>query len=72
MAYSPQGYPGLIWRPGAARNGVDVLESAELPRHWKKLDAFEGADYRRIVVPVGGMTGEDSLRLPTDAHLMKP
>jgi hypothetical protein len=30
---------------------VDVLMADELPQHWARLDDFEGADYRRILVP---------------------
>ena len=50
-----QGYPGMIWRPGAARIPVELLESESLPAHWKRLDSFEGSDYLRIVVPVFGV-----------------
>lgn len=51
------GYPGLI----LDEHGPDVqvpdvqakvLESADLPAHWPRLDAFEGPGYRRVVVPV--------------------
>ena len=31
---------------------VHVLESAELPRHWARLDEFEGSGYERVAVPV--------------------
>jgi gamma-glutamylcyclotransferase (GGCT)/AIG2-like uncharacterized protein YtfP len=50
-------YPGLIWRPGGDRIPVQVLESPDLPAHWARLDAFEGAHYRRIVVPVFDVVG---------------
>ena len=29
-----------------------LLVSDALPAHWSRLDAFEGAAYRRILVPV--------------------
>ncbi|WP_206609394.1 gamma-glutamylcyclotransferase [Dermacoccus abyssi] len=29
-----------------------LFESAELPRHWPRLDHFEGPRYRRVVVEV--------------------
>ena len=29
---------------------VDVFDSAALPRHWHRLDAFEGPGYRRVTV----------------------
>lgn len=48
-----EGYPALTWQPGAdARVAVHLLISAELPRHWQRLDAFEGEGYLRILVPV--------------------
>ncbi len=46
------GYPALKWRADGAEVPVQVLESVELPLHWARLDAFEGAAYRRLVVPV--------------------
>lgn len=46
------GYPAMIWRPGAERIDVHVLESSELPIHWPRLDEFEGDGYRRVFVPV--------------------
>ena len=52
---APHGYPGMIWRPGAGRIPVELLESEHLPAHWQRLDTFEGVDYRRIVVPVFGV-----------------
>jgi gamma-glutamylcyclotransferase (GGCT)/AIG2-like uncharacterized protein YtfP len=45
-------YPGLVLDPAGPRVPVAVLTSAELPEHWARLDAFEGPDYRRVVVPV--------------------
>ncbi len=46
------GYPAMAWRPGGTRVEVHVLESAELPRHWARLDGFEGDGYRRVLIPV--------------------
>jgi gamma-glutamylcyclotransferase (GGCT)/AIG2-like uncharacterized protein YtfP len=46
------GFPALVWHPDAASVPVQLLASPELPRHWERLDAFEGDAYRRIVVPV--------------------
>ena len=31
---------------------MHVLDSAGLPAHWSRLDAFEGDQYRRVLVPV--------------------
>ncbi len=46
------GFPAFTWDPGGDRVRVKLLVSSELPRHWERLDAFEGADYLRILVPV--------------------
>ncbi len=54
------GYPGLVLDPKGAEIGVQVLESAELPEHWARLDEFEGADYRREAVQVVTSKGEVS------------
>jgi gamma-glutamylcyclotransferase (GGCT)/AIG2-like uncharacterized protein YtfP len=57
------GYPGLIldpWadpRPGGEEVLVDVLESAELPAHWARLDEFEGSAYRRVTTTVSTPDG---------------
>ncbi len=47
-----QGFPALCWRSGGATVRVHVLISSALPEMWAKLDEFEGADYRRSLVPV--------------------
>ena len=46
------GYPGLVLDPDAPAVDVHVFESRALPDHWDRLDAFEGAGYRRVVVDV--------------------
>jgi gamma-glutamylcyclotransferase (GGCT)/AIG2-like uncharacterized protein YtfP len=46
------GYPAFRPRAGGAAIAVQVLTSAALPAAWPELDAFEGAEYRRILVPV--------------------
>lgn len=46
------GYPGLVWDPGGAEVAVQVLESEALALDWERIDAFEGPDYVRILVPV--------------------
>ncbi|WP_321476493.1 gamma-glutamylcyclotransferase [uncultured Paludibaculum sp.] len=46
------GFPGLVLDPAGPEVGVDVFESAELPRHWSRLDEFEGSGYRRVVASV--------------------
>lgn len=49
------GFPAMVWEPGAPRVPVRVLESAQLAQHWDRLDAFEGAEYLRVLVPVHGL-----------------
>lgn len=45
------GYPALVLDEGQSRDGdkiiVHLFTSADLPNHWDRLDAFEGAEYRR-------------------------
>lgn len=55
MRFIAKGYPAF--RPGNGAVPVSVLTSAALPAHWARLDEFEGADYRRILVPVTLATG---------------
>ncbi len=52
VRFMANGYPAFKWRPGGEQVRVSVLTSAALPEHWARLDEFEGADYRRILVPV--------------------
>jgi gamma-glutamylcyclotransferase (GGCT)/AIG2-like uncharacterized protein YtfP len=51
------GYPTLRWSASGPAIAVDMLVSEDLPRHWSRLDEFEGPDYQRIVVPVFVGTG---------------
>lgn len=46
------GYPGFIPEPGGSAVEVMVLSTPLLSAAWGALDDFEGAEYRRIVVPV--------------------
>lgn len=46
------GYPAFRPRAGGAAVEVRVLTSSALPDAWSALDEFEGAEYRRILVPV--------------------
>jgi gamma-glutamylcyclotransferase (GGCT)/AIG2-like uncharacterized protein YtfP len=46
------GYPALVLGDDGPLVDVDVFESPELPRHWERLDAFEGAEYRRVAVDI--------------------
>lgn len=42
------GYPGLVPDQEAEPISGWVLTSSDLPDHWSRLDAFEGAGYRRV------------------------
>lgn len=46
------GFPGLILDPLGPLVNVDLLESPDLPRHWDRLDEFEGPGYLRVVTTV--------------------
>ena len=49
---SDLGYPGLVLDPAGDAIEVALFESADLPAHWPRLDAFEGAGYRRVITEV--------------------
>lgn len=46
------GYKALVLDPAGPALLVQVFESDDLPAHWARLDAFEGAEYRRVVTMV--------------------
>ncbi len=46
------GYSALRLHTGGPAVRVQVLTSASLPAAWADLDAFEGAEYRRVLAPV--------------------
>jgi gamma-glutamylcyclotransferase (GGCT)/AIG2-like uncharacterized protein YtfP len=52
------GYPGLKLDAEGVEIDVQVLESADLPQHWARLDAFEGSGYRRETARVSTARGE--------------
>jgi gamma-glutamylcyclotransferase (GGCT)/AIG2-like uncharacterized protein YtfP len=52
------GYPGLVLDEDAASIDVFLFESLELPAHWERLDAFEGANYRRAIARVTTPAGD--------------
>lgn len=49
---SDMGYPAMRWDERGDPIPIKLLVSEQLPRHWPRLDDFEGRDYRRILVPV--------------------
>ena len=46
-----QGFRALRWSP-AGGAVPHLFASVELPQHWPRLDAFEGPEYLRILVPL--------------------
>ncbi len=50
------GYAGFLLDEDAGDVVVQVLESADLPDHWDRLDAFEGPGYWRVAVAVAVAT----------------
>jgi gamma-glutamylcyclotransferase (GGCT)/AIG2-like uncharacterized protein YtfP len=51
------GFPALRWDPEEPEVAVQLFESDDLPRRWVSLDAFEGPDYERRLVPVCSAEG---------------
>ena len=47
-----KGFPGIHLDPKGPRVSVHVLESHELPKHWLRLDNFEGEEYERVATVV--------------------
>ena len=46
------GYPAIELDPNAEQVHGHVFESENLSAHWGELDAFEGADYQRVLTEV--------------------
>jgi gamma-glutamylcyclotransferase (GGCT)/AIG2-like uncharacterized protein YtfP len=46
-----QGFPALRASREGPRVRAFLFESADLPEHWARLDAFEGEEYQRVLVP---------------------
>lgn len=51
------GLPGLVLDPDGGEVAVQVFTSPDLPAHWARLDAFEGAAFRRVETVVRTGTG---------------
>lgn len=67
---SANGYPALRWRQAGPRVPAWLLESREMPAHWKRLDDYEGAEYQRRPIPFeipGGGTAEGYCYCARDA-----
>jgi gamma-glutamylcyclotransferase (GGCT)/AIG2-like uncharacterized protein YtfP len=52
------GFPGLVLEENGPVVAVDLFESPELAAQWARLDAFEGAGYRRVVTAVETPEGQ--------------
>lgn len=63
------GFPGLEPDPQADPVPVQVFVSPQLAEQWPRLDAFEGDDYRRIVLPVQGLSFGP---LPCNVYVIAP
>jgi gamma-glutamylcyclotransferase (GGCT)/AIG2-like uncharacterized protein YtfP len=63
------GYPAFRPRGGGPAVAVKVLAAPALAAAWPELDRFEGAEYRRILVPVFAPGRADERRLYTVANL---
>jgi len=63
------GYPAFRPHAGGPAVAVKVLTAPALAEAWPEIDHFEGAEYRRILVPVLGPGGTDERRLCTVANL---
>ena len=47
-----EGFPGIRLDPDGPRVDVQILESPDLPEHWRRLDEFEGEEYERVVTSI--------------------
>jgi len=52
-----RGLPGMRLDPAAPLQPVKLLVSQALPKAWARLDAFEGEEMQRLLVPLEGTGG---------------
>ena len=64
-----QGYSALVPRDGGPAVAAHVLTAPGLAAAWPELDRFEGAEYRRVLVPVFTPGPPEGRRLHTVANL---
>jgi gamma-glutamylcyclotransferase (GGCT)/AIG2-like uncharacterized protein YtfP len=48
------GFPVLSWNPSGPEVKAHLLVSADLPKSWLRIDAFEGSGYKRHLIPTIG------------------
>lgn len=58
------GFPGLVIDESGDEVRGHIFSSAALAGHWAELDAFEGAEYARVLTPVTLADGSQ-----IDAHV---
>jgi len=46
------GFPGLVLDREGEAVEVEVFATHDLPKHWMRLDAFEGDGYQRVLTSV--------------------
>ena len=64
-----EGFPGFRWDGSETPVAAQVFASADLPRHWQRLDEFEGPEYQRILVPVEFLPQQAKTGLAADPEL---
>ena len=47
-----RGLPAIVLDAAAAPHPLKLLACARLPEAWARLDAFEGAEMQRLLVPL--------------------
>jgi len=52
-----EGLPAIVLDPAAAPHPLKVLVCEHLPAAWPRLDAFEGDEIQRLLVPLEGADG---------------
>jgi gamma-glutamylcyclotransferase (GGCT)/AIG2-like uncharacterized protein YtfP len=62
------GFPALVLSKDGDDIEVQLFQSPDLPDHWERLDAFEGAEYRRTLVQVETAGGLLDAWIYLDAH----
>ena len=66
------GFPGLVADPKGPHVPVHLFESDDLPRHWHRLDEFEGEGYVRstieVATPEGSVEAQIYLLAPAETE----
>lgn len=50
--------PGMVPDPQGQEIDVHLFHSEDLPKHWARLDAFEGSEYQRERISVHTQKGQ--------------